>query len=273
MESLLEPREPTVLASAVVDTLAVAADPRSREASIFYWERGRELALAVVEATGRLEDEFARELAVALSADPDDPATYHALHTRLVELQAAPVRTQALDELLRLAWLSESNSRLGYHLGSRYVPGGTSLGAAELAERPPGELNQKPDEAEVLVVIPFRDRGAHAHRLRNLLACVHALHDQSAPRGSYQVVVVESDDVPRHRATIEPLVDRYLFAEKPGSFNKSWAVNVGVVNAAGAAQVVCVLDADVLADHEFIARNAARFRRPGVMGHLSYRNM
>ena len=56
VESLLEPCEPTLLASAVVDTIAVAADPRSREASIFYWERGRRLALAVGEATQQLKD-------------------------------------------------------------------------------------------------------------------------------------------------------------------------------------------------------------------------
>ena len=273
MESLLEPVEPAVLASAVVDTLAVAADPRSREASIFYWERGRELALAVVEAVGRVQDARARELAAVLSADPADPSAYHALHRRLVELRAATDDREALDELFARAWLSESNSRLGYHLGARYAPDGSAPRAEDLANLAPAEPNKNPAEAEVLVVIPFRDRGAHADRLRNLLACLHGLGDQSAPRHSYQVVVVESDDVPRHREAIEPFADRYLFAEKSGSFNKSWAVNVGVVSAAGAAQVVCVLDADVLADRDFIARNAERFRRPGAMGHLSYRNM
>jgi hypothetical protein len=273
VESLLEPCEPAVLASAVVDTLAVAADPRSREASIFYWERGRTMALAVVEAIGRVEDTRTRELAAALSADPANPSVFHELRGRLVELQAEATGRDALDELFARAWLSESNSRLGYHLGTRYQPSGAAPDAGQLATLAPGRLNKNPDAAEVLVVIPFRDRGEHAHRLRNLLACLHALADQSAPRDGYQVVVVESDDFPRHRATIEPLADRYVFAEKSGSFNKSWAVNVGVVGAPAAARVVCVLDADVLADREFIARNAARFRRPGAMGHLSYRNM
>jgi len=272
VESLLEPCEPTLLASAVVDTIAVAADPRSREASIFYWERGRRLALAVVEATGQLDDARTRELAARLSADPADPDVYHALHGRLAELQAEQ-RPDGLDALLKLAWQSESNSRLGYHVGVHYVPSGTAPRADDLKALPPREPTQDPIDAEVLVVIPFRDRGANAHRLRNLLACLLSLRDQSAPRQSYRVVVVESDETSRHRETIEPFADEYLFAEKAGSFNKSWAVNVGVVNAAGAAQVVCVLDADVLADREFIARNAARFRRPGAMGHLSYRNM
>ena len=86
-------------------------------------------------------------------------------------------------------------------------------------------------------------------------------------------MVVESDDVPRYRELIEPLVDDYLFAPKAELFNKSWAVNVGVVNAAGSAEVVCILDGDVLADREFIARNAARFQQRGTAGHLTYRNM
>lgn len=45
------------------------------------------------------------------------------------------------------------------------------------------------------------------------------------------------------------------------------------MNAAGPTKVVCILDGDVLADREFIARNAARFQNPGTGGHLTYRNM
>jgi glycosyltransferase involved in cell wall biosynthesis len=85
--------------------------------------------------------------------------------------------------------------------------------------------------------------------------------------------VVESDDSPRFRSVIEPRADHYLFARKAGAFNKSWAVNVGVMNTPGAAEAICILDADVLSDRDFIARNARRFERPGTAGHLTYRNM
>jgi GT2 family glycosyltransferase len=87
------------------------------------------------------------------------------------------------------------------------------------------------------------------------------------------VVVVESDNGPRWRQLITPHTDCYLFAPKSGAFNKSWAVNVGVVNEQRNAGVICILDADVLVDRDFIARNVARFRQPGTMGHLSYRDM
>src|SRR5690606_9056344 len=103
---------------------------------------------------------------------------------------------------------------------------------------------------------------------RNLLACLQALRDQSFPRSGYLVTVVESDDRPRWREVITAYADHYLFAPKPGAFNKSWAVNAGVVHSPGKPQVICILDADVLSDREFIARNVARFQRPGTAGHL-----
>ncbi|MDN0201119.1 galactosyltransferase-related protein [Streptomyces sp. S.PNR 29] len=143
----------------------------------------------------------------------------------------------------------------------------------DLRTVPPVAEPSGTSDAEVLVVIPFRDRNTGNTRLRNLLACLLCLADQSWPRQDYQVVVVESDEKPRFRHIIEPHVDHYLFAPKAGTFNKSWAVNVGVVNTPGDPEAICILDADVLADRDFIARNVARFQRPGTSGHLTYRNM
>jgi glycosyltransferase involved in cell wall biosynthesis len=270
--SILEPTDPAVLAAAVVDTLAVAADPQAREASIFYWERARSYTLAVVEAASKVEDPAVRDLAARLVADPADPGVYHKLRAHLTALGGA-ARTEATDALFERAWRAECNSRLGYHLGPDYGASGTKIGVDALRTRPPGERADDPGQAQVLVVIPFRDTGTETRRLRNLLACLLALRDQSAPRASYQVVVVETDEIPRWEQVVAPYADHYLFAPKSGTFNKSWAVNAGVVNAPGDAEVICVLDADVLADRDFIARNAARFRKPGTMGHLSYRDM
>ncbi|MFF5471392.1 galactosyltransferase-related protein [Streptomyces achromogenes] len=278
----LMPHDPDTLADAVVTTLAVDADPQAREASIFYWERGLPYRKAVVEAVAQVPDGELRAAAEALRSRPADPATHAALHRRLTELardRAAP----ALDKLFTEAWQAESNSRLGYHLGARYSPSATqsvtlerlrSLAAATPVPQPAAsaEPAEPGGDAETLVVVPFRDRGP-GHRLRNLLACLLSLRDQSVPASSYRVVVVESDDIPRRRDAVLPYTDHYLFARKDGLFNKSWAVNVGVVNAPGRPEAVCILDADVLVDRDFIARNTARFRERGTMGHLSYRDM
>lgn len=268
----LTPIDPELLATAVVTTLAVDFDPQAREASIFYWERGLSHRQAVVEAAERTGDETVARLVGELRARPADPALHLALRTRLVQLAGDSGRP-ALDTLFERAWTAESNSRLGYHLGRHY--GGTgqaTVGAQRLGTLAPGDGLAPGDAPQVLVVVPFRDRGP-ALRLRNLLACLLALRDQSVPRSFYQVAVVETDDTQRWRDSVQPCTDHYLFAHKPGSFNKSWAVNVGVVNTPGRAEIICILDADALVDRDFIARNVARFHHPGTMGHLSYRDM
>ncbi|NEE07448.1 glycosyltransferase [Streptomyces sp. SID7499] len=268
----LTPTEPELLATTVVTTLAVDFDPQAREASIFYWDRGVPRRRAVVEAAERTGDETLSRLVGELRASPADPALHLALHTRLVHL-AGDDGGPALEALFERAWEAESNSRLGYHLGSRYTgTGQITVDPRRLDTLPTGEVLAPGETPRVLVVVPFRDRGP-GQRLRNLLACLLALRDQSVPRDFYQVAVVETDDVPRWRDTVSPRTDHYLFAYKPGDFNKSWAVNVGVVNAPGAAEILCILDADALVDRDFVARNVARFHRPGTMGHLSYRDM
>ncbi|MFE2061082.1 glycosyltransferase [Streptomyces sp. NPDC059467] len=268
----LTPTDPEPLATAVVTTLAVHFDPQAREASIFYWERGLSYREAVVAAAERTGDETTSCLVGELRERPADPAVRLALHTRLVEL-AADGGGEALETLFGRAWAAESNSRLGYHLGRHYD--GTSQAVVRperLGTRAPGDGLGPGDAPQVRVVVPFRDRGPGL-RLRNLLACLQALRDQSVPRAFYEVTVVESDDTPRWRDTVLPHTDHYLFACKPDSFNKSWAVNAGVVNTPGRAEIICILDADALVDRDFIARNVARFHQPGAMGHLSYRDM
>nr|WP_202458058.1 galactosyltransferase-related protein [Streptomyces sp. SID5464] len=268
----MTPTDPELLATAVVTTLAVDFDPQAREASIFYWDRGLAYRRAVVQAAERTGDETVERLVGALRVRPADPALHDALRMRLVRL-AAEGGGAGLDTLFERAWEAESNSRLGYHLGRCYTgTGQATVGAERLGTLPPGAGLPPGGTPRVLVVVPFRDRGPGS-RLRNLLACLLALRDQSVPRDFYQVAVVETDDVPRWRETVSPRTDHYLFAYKPGDFNKSWAVNVGVVNAPGRAEIVCILDADALVDRDFIARNVARFHHPGTMGHLSYRDM
>ena len=267
---VLKADHPT-LARAVADTLVVAADPAARAASVVYWTDGRPWTTAVADAVRAYGDEQIRSLAGQLLAAPSDPRRHAALVAALAARDPAPPE---LAPILDLAWAAECHSRIGYHLGPRYTAQAPTRSVADLRSWPPavGALPPSPD-AEILVVIPFRDRHPGHGRLRNLLACLQALRDQSYPREGYRVTVVESDAEPRWRESISQYADHYLFAAHAGEFNKSWAVNAGAMHSPGRAEVICILDADVLADRDFIARNAARFRSPGTGGHLTYRNM
>jgi glycosyl transferase family 7 (putative galactosyltransferase) len=266
--SIVKPADREVLATAVVDSIVVASDARARSASAYFWDRGRPWTSAVVQAVRDSEDPVIRSLGQDLMADPSDPGHYFALRSALTTTDTATAAS-----VYDLAWQAECNSRLGYQLGRHYDRAEPPVRPEELLALPPGTPLASPAQAEVLIVIPFQDRSADHSRLRNLLACLLALRDQSTPRERYQVAVVETDETERWREVITPRADHYLFATKHGPFNKSWTVNVGVTHTPGQPEVICILDADVLVDREFVERNAARFRRPGTGGHLTYRNM
>lgn len=266
--SILKPAGRDVLATAVVDSIVVASDPRARSSSAYFWDRGRPWTGAVVQAVMNSEDPLIRSLGQELMADPTDPGHYFDLRSALMTTDA-----NSAAKIYDLAWRAECNSRLGYQLGRHYDRTEPTVRPAELLALPPGTPLASPAQAEVLIVIPFQDRSADRSRLRNLLACLLALRDQSCPRERYQVTVVEADEAERWSEVIRPRADHYMFGAKPGPFNKSWTVNVGVTHTPGQPDVICILDADVLVDREFVERNAARFRRPGTGGHLTYRNM
>lgn len=265
----LRPRDPEILSRAVADSIVVAADPAARRSSQLYWEWAQPWTEAVVAAVRKAEDPGIRSLGERLITEPTVPEHYHRLRTALIE-QADLASTAPLFEA---GWEAECNSRIAFHLGADPSGDAEEVSADDLRALPAGPGLPAGADPDVLVVVPFRDRDTGGARLRNLLACLHALRDQSFPRERYQVTVVESDDHPRHREAITPLADRYVFAPKNGAFNKSWAVNAGVVHTPGRSEVLCILDADVLADREFVARNAERFKSPGVGGHLPYRKM
>jgi hypothetical protein len=265
----LKSAERDVLATAVVDCLVVATDPDARSSSIVYWERGHHWTKAVVDAVQTTADPTIRSLGAHLVDKPADPRRYIELRSALLERDQVDPSVAAIFEL---AWQAELNSRVGYHLGPLYDPEVAAVSVDELRGLPPGAPVEQSAAADVLVVVPFRDT-VGGMRLRNLLACLHALRDQSFPRERYRVTVVEADEVPRWKDFIAPLADHYLFAPKSGAFNKSWTVNVGIVNTPGEAEAIGIVDGDVLADRDFVARNVDRFRSPGTAGHLTYRNM
>ncbi|GID33047.1 glycosyltransferase [Paractinoplanes brasiliensis] len=273
--SLLTPTDPAAPARAVADNLVVAADPGARRSGLYYCELAQPFTDAVVDAVRACPVDRVRKLGEEVLDRPDQPAPYFVLRRTLTEIDGRD--RDEVRPLLDAGWRAECNSRVGYHIGPRYDPGAAAVPIDELRElstrTPDLPAARGAGTPDVLVVIPFQDRHTGGKRLYNLTACLLALRDQSAPGESYRVVVVESDAEPRWRESIEPLADEYLFVANPGVFAKSWTVNVGVVHASGGAGAICILDADILVDRDFIARNAARFRRPGTAGHIPYRDM
>lgn len=163
---------------------------------------------------------------------------------------------------------ADGNIWLDHHLGDRHSGDTKPIGLEEVRAlvRPRTELPTA-EGRQVHVVIPFRDRTGGG-RARNLLACLIALRDQDYGAGPIRVTVVETDDRPRWRELVEPLVDFYVFARHGGRFNKSWTVNVGVGTVDDGSACVCVLDADILVDRSFVRRNVRRFLDDGHTAHI-----
>jgi hypothetical protein len=256
-------------AQLAADCLVIRADPAAQAANPFYFHRLTAALGAVAALAESSPDDPIRESARCLIDAPADPAAYHGFREAVVA--AADRCPAAAARMVEAAAAAMSSSRIGYRLGEKYRLH-EPVTIADLATpvetgRPAG------DDPQVLVVVPFRDRTAQAARARNLLACLRALRDQSLDRGRYRVCVVESDSEPRWWKTLAPFVDDYVFAEKSGVFNKSWAVNVGVTSAATGACLLCILDADALVDRDFLARNVARFARPGTGAFLPFRDL
>ncbi|BFU45547.1 glycosyltransferase [Krasilnikovia sp. MM14-A1004] len=260
------PADPAAMAHAVAAAVVLKADDGARAANPYYWHRAQPLLTAVLTEIDSYGDADLAAATAELLGDPRSVGAWERVH----ELVAASVTDAATAPLVRAAREVAMKSRLDYHIGHRYDP------AAEPDpdwRSWPGAGPSGGADPEVQVVVPFRDRSASGTRARNLLACLSALADQSASRESYHVTVVESDDADRWRDVISNHVDEYFFAPHRGDFNKCWTVNVGVVNTARPAPLVCVLDADALVDREFIERNAARFHRRGAGGFLPFRDL
>ncbi|MEV6717525.1 glycosyltransferase [Lentzea sp. NPDC051208] len=256
-------------ARAVADAAVLKADDGARGANPYYWHRIQDLLATVADAVVSCGDAELSAAIEALEADPADVGRWQ----RVRELAKAAMDDpdRKTEDLTQAAWDLSRRSRLGYHVGGAYDRTATEDGGWprwEAAAKPSGS-----GEPLAQIVIPFRNRDGNEYRARNLVACLKSLSDQSVDRSSYQVTVVESDDEPRWRDLAENYADEHLFAPHGGPFNKCWAVNVGVVNTARPAPVVCVLDADALVDREFVERNVARFDRDGAGGFMPFRDV
>src|SRR3954447_8456139 len=183
--STLAPTDRNVLATAVADSMVIAADPDARTSGLYYWELARPFTSAVVDAARALADDALRALALRLLDAPAEPARYFRFRAALAEAPASPT----IDALLAHGWRAECNSRVGYLVGMDHAPDEPPITADDLRRIAPGPRRAPGASPEVLVVVPFRDRDTGGKRLRNLLACLVAVADQSFPRDRYQVTV------------------------------------------------------------------------------------
>ncbi|MFH8359835.1 condensation domain-containing protein [Streptomyces anulatus] len=257
------------LARRLADYAVLAHDPAVPAATVGYWEMSRADHAAIDDEVRKLlaGNPAGARAHRALIADPQDPARHRELAGLLAEtLRRRPAEQRRLSSSVDAA---DGRIWLDHHLGDRHSAGTTSLGLHEvhaLARR--RTTLPVAGHPQVHVVIPFRDRTGGG-RARNLLACLISLRDQDYGAGPIRVTVVETDVRPRWRELVEPLVDRYVFADHDGRFNKSWTVNVGVVSEGARSPYLCVLDADILVDRAFVRRNLRRFLDDGHTAHVS----
>jgi hypothetical protein len=294
--------QPEDVTARIVDSVVLTADEFAHTAALDYWDMSAGGHREVVSLLRSAAHSFpfpadqAGELARVLDAVLAEP-TRPALTRRLAELVAPGAalgcggsstagscrpEQEAWRALVMQAVRADATSRLYIHTGSRYADdagkitcGDIPLPAALRVTEPSLPDSAAPavgTGATVTVVIPFRDRSDDRDRLRNLLACLSALGDQSLPRAEYRVVVVELDAEPRHAESIRGRADHYLFLSCRGNFNKAWGVNAGVVQVGADSEIICILDADILVDRDFLRRNLARFRARGHQAHWPFRD-
>ncbi|WP_329055512.1 galactosyltransferase-related protein [Amycolatopsis sp. NBC_01488] len=257
------------LATRVTGYVVLTLDPAVPDVAADYWMHSERFYRVVA---GPVADRLGGDLAYRrLAAHPTDAGAERALVTRVRTLLGED--PALADELGRRADAADDNVYINYFRGPGYGPGAHDAGLEHLTGLT-GRAATRPDGRgdDVLVVVPISDRDG-AGRIRNLMACLLALRDQTMPAPHYRVTVVEFDDRPRWRGRIEPLVDHYVHVTGHGLFNKSWTFNAGVRQTLGAARTLCLLDADILVDRDFLARNHARFAEHGHDAHLPHTEM
>jgi hypothetical protein len=258
---------PQTLGAAAVRYTVLANDPMVPNVSATYWDNSLPYYRSVDSALERLvrDDPVAARARRELMADPHGVEPADRLARAVVPL--AESRPEAVRELRSLIATADEHIRIDYHIGAAYDRSAAPVTVADLAALAAKARPVRagaPTEPLVHVVIPFRDRGQS--RARNLMACLLGLRDQTLPADRVVVTVVENDEHSRWAEPITAAADNYLFIRSDGPFNKSWTVNVGVMNAAADAELICVLDADILPANDFLRRHAELIAAPDVVG-------
>ncbi len=257
------------LAGRIVRYVVLAHDPAVPDVAADYWMHSERFYRAVVDPLEAVigHDPVYRRLV----ARPTDTFAERRLEERVVAL--LDENPELAGKLAPAADAADDNVYINYFRGRLYEPEAGPAGLDRLVELANG-VRSRPSGTgdEILVVVPLSDRDG-AGRIRNLTACLLALRDQTFPADRYRVTVVEFDGKPRWKHVVEPLADHYVHIKGEGPFNKSWTLNVGVRETLGAAKTLCLLDADILVDREFLERNHARFADRRADAHLPHTEM
>jgi hypothetical protein len=263
--SLLRPAM-SAIADCIVSSVVLCSDEFMQTSALDYWEMSASAHQAVLGELERLTD--GTPAAAALAAVRANPASPHAVAAlRRACLEQLTCCGHGWELVANLALAADHISRVWAEIGAGYREEPAPVTAADI---PPPLTADGRDDARVAVIIPFRDRSADGARLRNLLACLYALGDQSLDRRAYRIITVEADDRPRWAEQLRDRSEVYVFVPCDGHFNKAWAVNAGVVQAASDCEILCILDADILADRDFLRRNVERFGQPGAQAHWPF---
>lgn len=162
---------------------------------------------------------------------------------------------QASPEIAQLATAIEAKTRLVFH---RSI-------IVDVANTEPTTSLDSP----VDIVIPYRSTPDNPLRARNLAAVLSALEDQTVQRAEYRVTVVEESEAPTVPSDPAFAVDNYIHIAYGGPFNKALALNRGV-DQAGLDGILCLLDADIFPDRDFVHRNVLRITESPNRLHLPY---
>jgi len=123
---------------------------------------------------------------------------------------------------------------------------------------------------DITVVVDFRAAPGHGGRLRNALACLRTLADQTLDREHYRVVVVEQDSSRRHETAVSGLADSYVHVRHDGPYNRSRAHNAGAARVSGRGRYLAFLDADMLLERGFLDRARRTLIGTGAAAMLPY---
>jgi len=125
--------------------------------------------------------------------------------------------------------------------------------------------------ARLIVVVGFRVNDEQPERATNALHCLRALADQSIERDTYQIILVEEDKKTRCPKELLEYVDQHVFCQSTAAYNRSRAFNTGVEHTkAGGDDLLCLIDADILVDREYLSRLGLHLRNADAV--LPYRS-
>ncbi|MDT7786090.1 MAG: hypothetical protein QOF58_4509 [Pseudonocardiales bacterium] len=241
----------------VIDALTVLWEDDAK-VSLPLWNHTEPMARAVLAAVESLPG-LDPHLQVFRRA-PLHPLARRALEAALDATELHPAEN-AVKAFL-------ANGAVFPRLGARYHEPHEPVALPEPAPRVPLDVDS--GTWDITVVVDFRALPGHYGRLRNALASLRALADQTLDRERYRVVVVEQDSSPRHQNAVAGLADAYVHVRHDGPYNRSWAHNAGAARVRGRGRHLAFLDADMLLEKGFLDRARRALLGTGAAAMLPY---